>query len=191
MGRGLVLDLVAIKERDASALEKFDAVMTALGEDLKRESCNQFLRYDVARAVFESNSASDLDVYAMLFKSEFYDSVKKTLAFSDFEFVSFTISNVMVNSYANVKNHLPQANAILVDVIKELAGEGFPQLETAMIGWYRKGMERSWGREEGCERGWDVDFYKSLKNSKEESLGGFEYAYVFTDFCDEVIKKLQ
>lgn len=189
MGRGLVLDLVAIKERDASALEKFDAVMAALGEEIKRESGNQFLRYDVARAVFESNSVSDLDVYAMLFKSEFSDNVKKALALNDLEFGSFTISNVMVNSYANVKNHLPQANAILVGVIKELAGESFPQLEAAIIDWYKKGMERSWGREEGC--GWDVNFYKSLKNSKEESLGGFEYAYVFTDFCDEMMRKLQ
>lgn len=189
MVQGLVLELMAIKERDASALEKFDAVMVVLGEELKRESGHPYLRYDVARAVFESNSVSDLDVYAMLFKSEFSDNVKKTLAINDLEFGSFTISNVMVNSYANVKNHLPQANTILVNVVKELAGEGFPQLEAAMIEWYRKGMERSWGSMEGGER--NVNFYKMLKESKEESLGGFEYAYVFTDFCDGMIKKLQ
>lgn len=108
---------------------------------------------------------------------------------ADILIVGFLLSNMMTVNYSHAKNHLPSANNIIMEVIKEYAGESFEQIEKAIVRSIREFMERCWGPTADGKR--DVEFYQWLKDSKEEEIGGFEYDYVFTGYCDKMIEKLQ
>ncbi|MBP4081796.1 hypothetical protein [Aeromonas sp. MrichA-1] len=182
-----VSELKEISQRDTSAINKFNAVMKVLDEESKMGTTHR--RYDVARCVFESKSEADLEVFALLFRKEFSEYIEKNIKVADFDTRAFLVSNMMIVNYSNAKNHLSSANDIIMEVIREYAGESFEQIEKAIVRSIREFMERCWGPTADGKR--DVEFYQWLKDSKEEEIGGFEYDYVFTGYCDEMIKKLQ
>lgn len=184
---GLVSDLKEIRQRDTTAIDKFNAIMKVLDEESKMGTTHR--RYDVARCVFESKSEADLEVFALLFRKEFSEYIEKNIKVADFDTRAFLVSNMMTVNYSHAKNHLPSANNIIMEVIKEYAGESFEQIEKAIVRSIRGFMEDCWGPTADGKR--DVEFYRWLKASKEEEIGGFEYDYVFTGYCDEMIEKLQ
>ncbi|WP_429037242.1 hypothetical protein [Aeromonas media] len=182
-----VSELKEISQRDTSAINKFNAVMKVLDEESKMGTTHR--RYDVASCIFESKSEADLEVFALLFKKQFSEFMESNIKIADFDTKAFLVSNMMTANYSYAKNHLPSANNIIMEVIKEYAGDSFEQIEKAIVRSIRGLMERCWGPTADGTR--DVEFYQWLKACKEEEIGGFEYDYVFTGYCDEMIEKLQ
>lgn len=182
-----VSELKEISQRDTSAINKFNAVMKVLDEESKMGMTHR--RYDVARCIFESKSEADLEVFALLFKKQFSEFMESSIKIDDFDTKAFLVSNMMAANYSYAKDHLPSANNIIMEVIKEYAGDSFEQIEKAIVRSIRGLMEKCWGPTADGTR--DVEFYRWLKASKEEEIGGFEYDYVFTGYCDEMIEKLQ
>lgn len=182
-----VSELKEISQRDETPINKFNAVMKVLDEESKMGATHR--RYDVARCVFESNSEADLEVFALLFRKEFSEFMERNIKIADIDTKAFLVSNMMTANYSYAKDHLPSANNIMMDVIKEYAGESFEQVEKAIVRSIRRLLENCWGPTADGKR--DAEFYRCLKASKKEEIGGFEYDYVFMGYYDEMIEKLQ